>query len=162
MLNTPTAKVSWLRHFGQVIGRVLGAVSKDAPTVIKYAEPVALALLPQFADEIKFADGVATHILKQITVTQAATSAIGNASGPDKLKTVTDAVGGEIDAWIQNNFPGSGAVSTIRKSNLIQAIYDIADEVSAPADGSAAALPPAPSPVNNAKPAPTGSVLAAG
>jgi hypothetical protein len=139
---TPAPKVSWLQHFGQVIAKVLGVVSKDGATIEKLAAPVAEALLPQFAPEIQVADNLATNILKQITVTQAAAAAVGTANtGPEKLQAVTDGITSEFNAWIASAFPGATSVSAAAKSGLVQAIYNIASEIEAPTQA-APAIPP--------------------
>jgi hypothetical protein len=122
-------KLSWLKHWGQVIGRVLGVVAKDGPAVIEYAEAITVAVAPQFAPAVIAVGGIASKILKQIVVTQASAAAIGTANtGPDKLKAVADSVGAEIDAWIASHFPGEAALSQVNKNKLIQTLYDIANE----------------------------------
>src|ERR1700730_9592293 len=131
---TPAPKVSWLQHVGQILSKVLGVVTKDGATIEKLAVPVAEALLPQFTPEIQVADNLATNILKQITVTQGAAAAIGTANtGSQKLQAVTDSITAEFNAWIASAFPGATAVSAAAKSGLVQAIYNIASEIKAPA-----------------------------
>lgn len=133
-LPAPTpVKVSWLQHFGQILAKVLGVVAKDGASIEKLAAPVAEALMPQFAPEIALADNLATNILKQITVTQGAAAAVGTANtGPEKLQAVTDGITSEFNAWIAAAFPGAKEVSAASKSGLVQAIYNIANEIEAP------------------------------
>jgi hypothetical protein len=139
---TAAPKVSWLQHFGQILSKVLGVVTKDGATIEKLAVPVAEALLPQFTPEIAIADNLATSILKQITVTQGVAAAVGTANtGPAKLQAVTAGITAEFNAWIGSAFPGATAVSAAAKSGLVQAIYNIASEIEAPLQ--AASTPPA-------------------
>src|SRR5579859_6561909 len=59
---TQLPHVSWLKRVGQVIGRIVAVVAKDAKPAADIATPVAEALLPQFAPEIAAADGLVTRI----------------------------------------------------------------------------------------------------
>src|SRR5579862_3124168 len=58
-------KVSWLKHVGQFLGKVLGIVAKDAKPIADTAATVTEALYPQFAPEISAADNLVTNIAKE-------------------------------------------------------------------------------------------------
>lgn len=128
-----TPHVSWLKRVGQVIGKVLGIVGHTAAPIAHIAAGVAGALMPQFAPEIAFADGLVTKIAKQALVTEAlAAAAAGATSGPEKLAAVIANIGPELDAWVASAFPGSAQVSAVAKAGLVNAVVAIMNELKAP------------------------------
>jgi hypothetical protein len=137
-------KVSWLKRFGQVMGKILKVVSSSAKPIADLATPIAEALMPQFAPEIQVADNLVSNIAKQAVVTEsiAATAAIAP-TGPQKLATVLGSMGSEIDAWVQSSFPGAKAVSTAGKAGLVNAVVGILNEVDPAATVTAIAPVPA-------------------
>lgn len=127
-------KVSWLKRFGQVVGKILKVIAKDSKAVADAATPVAEALLPQFAPEIQMADNLVSNIAKQAIVTETISAAASAAtSGPAKLTAVIAGMGSEIDAWVQSNFPGAKAISTAGKAGLVNSVVAILNEVDPPA-----------------------------
>jgi hypothetical protein len=123
-------KVSWLKKFGQVMGKILGFVGNDAAKIANIAAPVAETLLPQFASEIQAADNLVTNIAKQAIVTEAVAQTASTAvTGPQKLEAVLTNSGPEIDAWVASAFPGAKTVSNVAKSGLINAVVQILNEV---------------------------------
>ena len=123
------AKESWLKRFGHVVAKILGIAAKDAPAIAALAAPVAEALLPQFASEINFSQDLIGKIAKQAVVTEALVASTGAASsGKDKFEAVLANIGPEIDQWVANAFPGVKQVSSLAKSNLVQAVVAILNE----------------------------------
>lgn len=128
------AKVSWLKKVGQVIGKVLGVIGKDAAPVADTAAKVAEALLPQFAPEIAKADSLVTNIAKEAIAVEGAAAAAGTGTtGQQKLDAVLANVGPAIDNWVASAFPGATKVSSAAKAGLVNAVVAIANEVEAPA-----------------------------
>ena len=124
------AKVSFLKKIGQVIGKILGIVAKDAATIASEAAEVASVLLPQFAPEITVADNLVTNIAKQCVITEAlAATAATPVPGQTKLETVLANVGPSIDNWVASSFPGATAISTASKAGLVNSVVAIANEV---------------------------------
>ena len=124
------AKVSFLKKIGQVIGKILGIVAKDAAPIASQAAAVASVLLPQFAPEITMADNLVSNIAKQAIITEAlAATASTPVPGQTKLDTVLANIGPEIDAWVASSFPGATAVSTAAKAGLVNAVVAISNEV---------------------------------
>jgi hypothetical protein len=147
----PAPKQSWLSKVGSFLGKILGVVATEAAPIEKIAEPVALALLPQFAPLINEADGIFSKIVSEAVVAESAKAAVGQAtgSGAEKLAAVLTNIGPVIDGWVNSNFPGAATVSTVAKSGLVNAVVAILNEIepSAVAAGlSAPAAPPPPPP----------------
>lgn len=142
-------KVSWLKHFGKVMGRILHLVAADAQPVIDKAAMLASIILPQFSAEIQLADGIATRIVKQIIVTEAVKSGLDAATtGADKLAHAVAGVGSEIDQWVANMFPGAAKVSELGKSGLVSALTAIVNEQQVSSTSSVVPVAPvAPAPV---------------
>lgn len=147
---TPAPHVSWLKHLGSIIGKILGIVAKDAAPIADQAAKVAEALLPQFAAEIATADNLIDNIAKQALVTESITTGVGvAATGPEKLATALAGIGPEIDAWVASRFPGATSVSNAAKAGLVNAVVAITNEIegktivpaATPAAGTAAAAP---------------------
>jgi vacuolar-type H+-ATPase subunit B/Vma2 len=136
--------VSWLKHFGQIIGRVLGILAKDVPAIVAIATPVAEALLPQFSAQIQTANDLVSKIAKQAIVTEGLAAATGQATtGADKFQAVLANIGPEIDAWVANAFPGASQVSAVNKAGLVQAVVAIINEEVKPPAAAIPAVPPA-------------------
>lgn len=124
------AKVSFLKRFGQIVGKILHVIAKSAAPIADQAASVAEVLLPQFAPEIAFADSLVTKIAKQAIITEAITTGVGAAaSGADKLAMVLAGVGPEVDAWVTAMFPGAKQVSAIAKAGLVNAVVAITNEL---------------------------------
>ena len=125
-------KVSWLKHFGHILGRILGFVAKEAKPIADTASEVASVLFPQFGPLIAAGDALVTKIAQQAIVAEALASKAGTASGTgaQKLETVLANLGPSIDQWVMNAFPGSKGVSAVAKSGLISAVVGIINEVS--------------------------------
>lgn len=132
--------VSWLKHVGQVIGRILGIVAKDVKPVADTAAQVATALFPQWAVLIAAGDSLVTKIAAQATAVESVAAAAGTAAGTgvQKLEQVLGDVGPAIDQWVANAFPGSKALSAATKAGLINAVVAILNEV----EGTPAATSP--------------------
>ena len=81
---TAAPKVSWLKHVGQVFGKILTFFAKSAAPIADEASKVAEVFLPQFAPEIQFADNLVTKIAKQALVTESLAAA-GAAGRPCTL-----------------------------------------------------------------------------
>ncbi len=126
---TPAPKISWLKKFGQVLGKILGFVGTEAPKIAAIAAPVAETLLPQFAAEIAAADNLVTNIAKQAIVTEATAAAGAGMTGAQKLAAVLSNIGPDVDAWVTSNFPGASQVSSVAKSGLVNAVVAILNEV---------------------------------
>jgi hypothetical protein len=128
---TQPVHVSWLKRVGQVIGRILGIVAKDAAPVANVAASVAEALLPQFAPEIAVADGLVSRIAKEAIAIEGAAASTGQASGtgPQKLATVLSNIGPALDQWVALNFPGAAAVGTAEKAGLVNAVVAILNKI---------------------------------
>lgn len=153
---TPQPKESWLKRFGHEVGVVLGFIAKQAPAIVNDAAAVATIVMPQFAPLISAADSLATKILGQVQVTEAAFLAAGQANnGQAKLQAVLAAIGPEINTWVANNFPGAKQVSTAAQAGLVNAIVAIANDIDA------SLAPPQPTQVAVAAAAATQSAVAA-
>jgi hypothetical protein len=140
---TPAPHVSWLKHFGQVIGKILGIVAHDAAPIADQAAKVAEIMLPQFATEIAAADNLIDNIAKQALVTEAITTGVGAATtSQEKLATALAGIGPEIDAWVASRFPGATGVSNAAKAGLVNAVVYITNEL----EGKAAVASSAPAP----------------
>jgi len=129
--TTAAPKVGWLKHVGQVIGKILGIVAKDAAPAADVAAKVAEALLPQYAPEIASADGLVTKIAKEAIVAEGVAAAAGTAvgGGTAKLEAVLTNIGPAIDGWVSSNFPGASAVSKASKAGLVSAVVTIMNEL---------------------------------
>src|SRR5208283_3102973 len=106
---------------GQVIGKILGIVAKDAKPVADTAAAVATALFPAWGTLIAAGDSLVSKIALQATAVESVAAAAGTASGTgaQKLEQVLTDVGPAIDAWVQNAFPGSKQVSAAQKAGLV-------------------------------------------
>jgi len=123
-------KVSWLKHVGQFLGKVLGIVAKDAKPIADTAATVTEALYPQFAPEISAADNLVTNIAKEALDAEVAAAAAGSQnSGPAKLNAVLANVGPAVDDWVAAKFPGAKQVSAASKAGLVNAVVAIMNEV---------------------------------
>lgn len=128
----PVAKVSWLKKFGQDVLKVLGFVAKEAAPIAESAGAVVSILFPAFAPAIAAGENLVANIANQASVTEAAYNAVGSgANGPAKLQAVLNAVGPEIDAWVQAAFPGAAQVSAIAKAGLVDAVVAILNDIDA-------------------------------
>jgi len=126
----PAPKVSFLKRVGQIIGKILGVVAKDAAPIADQAAKVAEILLPQFSTQIQAADNLIDNIAKQAIVTESlAAAAATPVAGQSKLDTVLSNVGPEIDAWVASRFPGATSVSAAAKAGLINAVVAITNEL---------------------------------
>lgn len=126
----PAPKVSWIKKVGRAIAKILGIIGKDAAPIADDAAKVAEALLPQFGPEIAAMDALVTKVSQQIIVTEAIGQSVAAApTGADKLGAVVSGIAPEIDAWVAAAFPGAKQVSEAAKAGLVQAIYNIVDEV---------------------------------
>lgn len=133
-------KVSFLKRIGQIIGKIVNFMAKDAAPIADKAAAVAEALMPQFAPEIMFADNLLTKIAKQCIVTEAVANTVAVApTGAAKAQDVAAGLSQEMDAWIANLFPGASAISAAKKANLMGAVADIINEQT----GAAVVVPPA-------------------
>lgn len=138
----PAPHVSWLKHFGQVIGRILGIVAKDAAPVADQAAKVAEILLPQFATQIGAADNLIDNIAKQAIITEALqTATASQPTSQQKLDYVLANIGPEIDAWVASRFVGAKQVSAAAKAGLVNAVVAITNELEPSLASSPAAAP---------------------
>lgn len=125
-----TPKVSFLKHFGQVIGKILKFVAGSAAPIADQAAKVAEVLLPQFSSEIMAADNLIDNIAKQALVTEGVAAAAATAvTGQAKLDAVLTNIGPEIDAWVASRFPGASTVSAAAKAGLVNAVVAITNEL---------------------------------
>lgn len=137
-------KVSFLKHFGQVVARILDAIVKDAAPVADQAAKVAEVLLPQFSGEIATSDNLIDNIAKQALITESVSAAATNPlPGQTKLDAVLTNIGPEIDAWVSSRFPGATALSNAAKAGLVNAVVAIANEVEGKTTVTAATATPA-------------------
>lgn len=137
---TPLAHVSWLKHVGNFLGKILQIASKAAPEV-DMASKVAEMMFPQFAPGIGAANNVMDNIAKEATAAELMEQAgAGAQGGPAKLQAVLAASGPAIDQWVASSFPGSTTVSAASKAGLVNAVVSIMNEIAAPPIG------PAPTP----------------
>lgn len=129
--------VSWLKKIGNVIAKIVGAVVKVEPGLVRVAE----IALPEFAPEIAMADGLFSKALSMVVTSQGIFTAVGQASNNEgKLAAVLAGFGQEIDAYIKTNFPGAKALSLDVKTRYVNVMVAIANEL----DGTAVpANPPA-------------------
>jgi len=122
--------VSWLKHFGLIIGKILKFVAGSAAPIADQAAKVAEVLLPQFSTEIAVADNLISNIAKQAIVTEAlAAGTATQPTGPQKLQYVLSNIGGEIDQWVASRFPGATQVSAAAKAGLVNAVVAITNEL---------------------------------
>jgi hypothetical protein len=128
--TTVAPRVSWIKHVGQVIGKIIGIITKDAKPEADIAAKVATALLPQFAPEIAMADNLVTKISLEMMSVEGVAAAAGTATGTgtQKMEQVVTAIQPALTQWVQNNFPGSKEVSAATSANVIQSIYDMIDQ----------------------------------
>jgi hypothetical protein len=141
--------VSWLKHFGQIIRKILGFIAKDAAPIADQAAKVAAVLLPQFAVEIAAASNLIDHIANQCIITESlVTATAGAPTGPEKLAYVLKNIGPEIDAWVASRFPGATQISLAAKAGLINAIVAIINELE-PGLATSPAASPAPPPTKS-------------
>lgn len=144
MATAPTAttaapKVSWLKHVGQVIGKILGIVAKDAKPVADTVTQVVSVLYPGLAALAQAGDALVSKIALQATAVESVAAAAGTATGTgaQKLEQVLGDIGPAIDQWVANAFPGSKQISAASKAGLINAVVAITNEIDP------AAAPPA-------------------
>lgn len=137
-------KVSWLKKFGQDILKVLGFIGKEAVPIAQAAGSVISVLDPALAPLITVAESLVSKIATQASVTEAAFTAVGQASnGPAKLQAVLDAIGPEMDGWVAAAFPGAKQISSAAKAGLVNAVVAILNDV----DGNLALTTPTPAAV---------------
>jgi len=141
---TPAPKVSFLKHLGQVIGKILGIVATKVAPEADIAAKVAEAMLPQFSTEIQFANNLIDNIAKEAVAAEAMASAAGTAAGTgaQKLEAALVNSGPAIDAWVASRFPGATQVSNASKAGLVSAVVTIMNELQ-PASASTPATPAA-------------------
>lgn len=126
----PTPHVSWLKKFGQIVGKILKVIAGETAPIADQAAKVAEVLLPQFATEIVAADNLIDNIAKQALITESVAAAAATpVPGQTKLDTVLANVGPEIDAWVSSRFPGATSVSAAAKAGLVNAVVAIANEI---------------------------------
>jgi hypothetical protein len=123
-------KVSWLKKFGQDVAKAVEWIATKAQPIAQAAGTFVSGIEPQFAPEITVAENIISKIANQATVTEGAFTAVGQGSnGPAKLEAVVGAIGGEIDAWVANAFPGANAVSKAGKAGLVNSVVAILNEI---------------------------------
>jgi hypothetical protein len=133
-IATTAPKVSWLKHVGNFLGKVLKIIAKDAAPAADTASKVAEIMFPQFAPGIAAADNLVDNIAKEALAAEVMEQAGGSAQGgPAKLEAVLAASGPAIDQWIASRFPGANQVASAKKANLISAVVDIINDVNPPA-----------------------------
>lgn len=141
---TGSTHVSWLKKFGEGVVKVVDFIAGKAVPVAEAAGAVVEAVEPQLAPEINVAESLVSRIAQQAQVTEGAMAAVGQGSnGPAKLQAVVNAVGPEIDAWVQNQFPGAAKASNTVKAGLVNAVVAVLNDV----DGNLALSAPTPSSV---------------
>lgn len=122
--------VSWLKKLGHAIGVALGFIAKEAVPVSEAIGAVVGILNPAAMPLILAAESIVSKIASQAAVTEAAFTAVGQASnGPAKLQAVLNSVGPEVDAWVTNSFPGAAKASSLVKQGLINAVVALLNEV---------------------------------
>lgn len=128
---TPAPKVSWLKHVGQVIGKILVIIATKVAPEADLASKVAEAMLPQFTPEIQAADNLIDNIAKEAVGAEAMASAAGTATGTgaQKLQAALVNSGPAIDAWVASRFPGATQVSNAAKAGLVSAVVTIMNEI---------------------------------
>jgi hypothetical protein len=127
--------VSWLKKIGNVVAKIVGAVVKVEPGIVRVAE----IALPEFAPEIALADGLFSKALSLVVTSQGVFTAVGQASNnAGKLAAVLAGFGQEMDAYIATNFPGAKALSLDVKTKYVNVMVAIANEL----DGEAIATNP--------------------
>jgi hypothetical protein len=130
---TAAPKVSWLKHLGNFLGKILKITAKNAPPIADMAAKVAEVMFPQFAAGIAVADNLVDNIAKEALAAEIMEQAGAAAQGgPAKLQAVLANVGPAIDQWIASRFPGSNTVASAKKANLVSAIVDIVNDVTPP------------------------------
>ena len=124
------AKPSFLSRVGHTIGSILKILAGDVAKPADVAAKVAIAMFPQFAPEIQWADNLVSNIAKEAITVEAVAASAGTATGTgvQKLETVVSSVGPAIDQWIASAFPGAKAVSTASKAGLVNAVVTILNE----------------------------------
>lgn len=125
---TPAPHVSWLKKFGQEVGKIIGVVAKEAVPIEQKIVPIAEAILPGYAPEIALAAGIFEKAADMIATTEAAFLSVGQGSnGVAKFSAVLSIVGNDIEEWVHNKFPGSAAIVTgeqylSSKAGLVNAV----------------------------------------
>jgi hypothetical protein len=128
------AKVSWLKKIGNVLGKILKIVAKDAAPAADTAAKVAAVMFPQFAPEISAADNLFDAIAREALTAEVMDQAAAQAKGgPAKLQAVLGTMGPAIDEWVKDKFPGANAVSNAAKAGLVNAVVYLMNEVAPPA-----------------------------
>jgi hypothetical protein len=137
-LVTPAVPhVSWLKRIGSAIYTGLKDVvgflgSSKVQAAEAQVANVASLLLPAEAPLIQAFQSIMGRVFQQAVVTETAMTNIAGA-GPQKLAAVVAAIGPELDAWVQNNFPGSATVSADVKAGLVSAIVNLQNAITVPA-----------------------------
>src|SRR5690348_4545929 len=128
---TPVKKVSWLKHVGQVLGKVLGIVAKDAKPVADTVAQVVSVLYPGLGSLAQAGDALVSKIALEATAVESVAAAAGTASGTgaQKLEAVLKDIGPAIDQWVTNAFPGAKQASAATKAGLVNAVVAIINEV---------------------------------
>ena len=127
---------SWLKSAGLAIysaaEKVVGFLSSSkVQNAEQSVAAIAELLLPAEAPIIATFQDIAGKIFRQSIVTETAFANVAGA-GTQKLSAVLAAVGPELDAWIQNNFPGSQKLSDAAKAGLVNAVVAIQNELQPP------------------------------
>lgn len=127
----PVKKLSWLARVGQILGRVLNVVGKDAAAVVNIAKPVAEALFPQYTAPIEAGASLLDNIASQVVAIEGvyAAGAKATGTGAQKLEAAVAAVGPAIDQWVAAKFPGAQQVSAASKAGLVNAVVAIMNEL---------------------------------
>lgn len=128
---TPAPKVSWLKHVGQAIGKILVIIATKVAPEADLASKVAEAMLPQFTPEIQAADNLIDNIAKEAIAAEAMAAAAGSAAGTgaQKLEAALVNAGPAIDNWVASRFPGATQVSNAAKAGLVSAVVTIMNEI---------------------------------
>jgi len=109
--TAPPAKVSWLKKFGQDVLKIITIGFVDAKPIVELGAQVVEGLDPAIAPAIEAGEGIYEKIAAYAMTVEASFAAAGQASnGPAKLQAVLAGVGGDIDAWVAANFPGSATI----------------------------------------------------
>jgi hypothetical protein len=105
-------------------------VATDAKPVADIVAPVLETLFPGLAVMIQAGDSLISKIAKQALVAETTVQAVEAApTGPAKLQAVLANVTPDIDAWVENAFPGSAKLTDIERAGLVNAIVAILNKV---------------------------------
>lgn len=130
---TPPAapkKVSWFKRLCHAIGKVLNVIVTDEQKIQPVIVPALEAAFPALAVPIAAGAELATKIAKQILVTETVGAAVAGAPTSNAaLGAAVAGIGPEIDAWVQNVFPGAAELSAASKAGLVQAFYNALKEI---------------------------------